>query len=73
MSGKNRRGFLRSIGRASLALALGGGVGALVARNGECPSPGLCRGCASLGACELPEAMTARQAMQDERGRTDVR
>ena len=70
----SRRHWLRSVGRLSLAAALGGGVTALVARNdAECTDPGLCRGCAELARCNLPNAASVRQAIRDKQGYTDAR
>ncbi|MFQ5808349.1 MAG: hypothetical protein ACE5JM_01915 [Armatimonadota bacterium] len=64
-----RRGFLLRMGRYALALLLGGGIGALVAREGEaCTTRDMCRGCAVLDTCDLPEALSARRAARGERG-----
>ena len=67
-TGSGRRGFLLGIGRGVLALLLGGGVGAMILRDGnECVNQGLCHGCAVLDTCRLPEAMSARQARRGQR------
>ncbi|MGD2175748.1 MAG: hypothetical protein PVJ27_10130 [Candidatus Brocadiaceae bacterium] len=64
-----RRRFLLAMGRSALALLLGGGIGALIARDGEeCTPRGMCRGCAVLDTCHLPEALAARRAGRGKRG-----
>lgn len=67
--GRGRREFLRGVGRYALALLLGGGVGAMVARDGRgCANPGICRDCAALEGCRLPQALQFRQAPRGEPG-----
>ena len=64
-SGSDRREFLRGVGRYALALLLGGGVGAMVARTGErCSVRGPCGNCAAFDGCRLPRALSAQQAMR---------
>jgi len=70
----SRRGFLLALGRYSLALLLSGGVGALsLRRRGRCEDPGFCRQCARLETCDLPVAVSLREATGDHQGRTDAR
>ena len=65
-TGPGRRGFLVAVGRYGFGLLLGGGVGAMVARDGdECINLGVCRGCAVLDTCELAEAVLARRTTRD--------
>ena len=67
----NRREFLRGVGRGSLALLLGGGVGALALRGGECTGGALCRGCAESSTCGLPDAVSLRRTERAKQGWTD--
>lgn len=61
---EGRRKFLRTLGRALLALGLGGGVAALVSRDPEkCTNQGLCRGCSELADCRLPQALSLKEAL----------
>jgi len=69
-----RRDWLRTVGRLGVAVALGGGVGALALRPGRrCEEASLCRGCALLERCELPDAASMRQAVRNEQGWIDAR
>jgi hypothetical protein len=67
-----RRGFLLTMGRYSLALLVGGGVGLLSLGRGECTDQGLCRQCALFEGCELPVAVSLRQSAEARRGWTDA-
>ena len=59
--GKDRREFLRSLGRLLVGGALALGAAALALRSGpDCPSLGTCRGCRELPGCILPQAVAAR-------------
>ena len=77
----DRRSFLLSIGRYSVAGAVLGGTGRLVfpSRGGgvRCLNPNLldCGACALLDGCALPTALAFREAATDERdaGGGDVR
>lgn len=63
----SRREFLRDLGRGALALGFGGGLAALMARDGSrCLTGELCGDCAELGGCRKPQAVTARQTLQKE-------
>lgn len=59
-----RRTFLKSIGRLLLAVGLAGGAAALLLRDPQhsCTRNGLCRGCSTFARCDLPQALSARQA-----------
>ncbi|HOS42899.1 MAG TPA: hypothetical protein PK794_04335 [Armatimonadota bacterium] len=61
----SRRAFLRSLARFAAAGALALGAGALMAkRTGEtCVSDGICTRCDTLPACKLPQALSARDAL----------
>lgn len=64
-----RREFLRWLVRGALLAGLAGGVGALTARNREtCVNQGICRGCAAFRDCELPQALSTKQAGVSEAG-----
>jgi len=54
-----------------LALLVGGGVGALALRDGECAGGALCRGCAELSTCGLPDAASLRRTEGTEQRWTD--
>ena len=64
----SRREFLRGVGRAAGGAALAALAAGLVfgrrvaARRDECVGNGLCRGCAALADCRLPEGKAARVA-----------
>jgi hypothetical protein len=62
-----RRQFLSLIARVAAAAAMVATVGSLMAREHrqgeECTSNGVCRDCASLRDCALPQAMSCRQAL----------
>lgn len=68
-----RREFLRNAGRYVLTALLGGGIGALVGRDGgerdgeKCINRGVCRGCPSVRTCHLPQAMSLKEAETRER------
>ena len=66
-----RREFLRNAGRYALTALLGGGIGALVSRDGgeseKCINEGVCRGCPRLRTCHLPQAMSLKEAEARER------
>lgn len=69
-----RRGFLLALGRYSLAVLLSAGVGGLsVRRRGRCQDPGLCRQCALLQTCDLPNAVSARESAEPGQGWNDAR
>lgn len=56
-----RRRFLQDLARWGVALGLGGGLAALVARNPQqCLSDGRCHGCPQWDGCRLPAALAAR-------------
>jgi len=60
-----RRNFLISLGRYLVLGMLGLGFGALFMRNPEkCINAGICRGCSAFRTCGLPQALSAKQAMQ---------
>jgi hypothetical protein len=62
---ENRREFLRSLGRKTALGALVLGTGSLVARPGnreECVSNGICRGCAEVAECGLPQALSFKES-----------
>ena len=60
---ESRREFFRTLGRGVLAALCLAGIGALTLKPGEtCDRNGLCRGCASLADCSLPQALSARAA-----------
>ena len=64
---QDRREFLRSGVRYALLGALAAVAGALAARRAApsqagCPQINLCRGCASLPACRLPQALEVKAA-----------
>jgi hypothetical protein len=67
----SRREFLRNAGRYALTALLGGGIGALVGRDGgeseKCINQGVCRGCRRLRTCHLPQAMSRKEAKARER------
>ncbi len=67
----SRREFLRNAGRYALTALLGGGIGALVSRDGgdgeKCINQGVCRGCPRLRTCHLPQAMSLKEAEARER------
>ncbi len=62
---KNRREFLRGLGRGAGLGALLLGVGVLVERPGsmneECVNSGICRGCSAFRGCGLPQALSAKE------------
>jgi hypothetical protein len=65
----DRRSFLRTAGRWSLAAALTGGVGALsLGRRDRCSTTELCGGCEARQTCELPQAAAFRAAEHAESG-----
>ena len=61
-----RRGFLKSLARLSVLAGMGV-AGAAFLRGrlrpiGEtCVNEGVCRGCAVLGGCGLPQALSVRE------------
>ncbi|HEY3376947.1 MAG TPA: hypothetical protein VGL77_05570 [Armatimonadota bacterium] len=59
-----RREFFRSLIRYALLTLFGGGISLLLGRRWEesCHNAGICRGCASLRICGLPQALSARAA-----------
>jgi anaerobic selenocysteine-containing dehydrogenase len=62
---RTRREFLKTAGRAALGGALGllglSLVGKAVAKPGQsCVNNSYCRGCGSLSACNLPQALSFR-------------
>ena len=62
---QDRREFLRSGVRYALLGALAAVASALAARRtsqSRCPQIKLCRGCASLPACGLPQALEIKAA-----------
>jgi hypothetical protein len=65
---QSRRQFLRRATQGGVLVALGGVV-ALAVRGrgvilpGNCPTGGLCGGCALLARCGLPAATTARESV----------
>ena len=65
----NRREFLRSGVRYALLSALAAVAGVLATRRpapsqAACPQITLCRGCASLPVCRLPQAMDVKAAQR---------
>ncbi len=63
---ENRRDFLRSAGRyglAALLLVLGEELGRRGGKRQECVNQMSCSGCAVFPGCELPQALSAKQAV----------
>jgi hypothetical protein len=58
----DRRSFLCSAARASIAAGLVGSCGLLVLRrsSGDCTKPIVCGECGKFRGCDLPKAQTAR-------------
>ena len=70
----NRREFFRS-GARYLALGVAGAVTTVLVRRGavrlpgqNCTNDGICRGCRAFEDCGLPQALSAKQVMQNRRG-----
>ena len=62
-----RREFLRDLGRGALAFGVGGGLAALILRDGSrCTKAALCGDCAEFGRCSKPQAAAARQTLQKD-------
>ena len=62
---KDRREFLRGLGRGAGLGALLLGAGVLMDRPGstneECINSGICRGCSVFRDCGLPQALSAKE------------
>jgi hypothetical protein len=69
----NRREFLRSGARYALLAGLAAVSAALVKRRGAslpgqtCLNQGICRGCGAFEDCGLPQALSAKQVLQNSR------
>jgi len=69
---QSRREFFRTCGRYAVLAMLGAFAGcAMTGRKkpkGEetCLNRGVCRGCPLLRTCQLPPALSAREAMADK-------
>jgi hypothetical protein len=61
---QSRRNFLRNAALGGLG-AITGFLG-LRSRGRACASNGYCRGCYAFDACELPQALSAKNAMNHE-------
>lgn len=62
---EGRRAFLRGVLRIAIAGGAVAGVGALATKKGQtCTNQGICRGCATFEACELPQALSAKEAQR---------
>ncbi|MHC4166465.1 MAG: hypothetical protein ACYSWQ_05870 [Planctomycetota bacterium] len=65
---RSRRELFAAVGRyAALGLLTAGAAGILakrrrLVRQGKCPSGRTCAGCEILSSCDLPGALSARQA-----------
>ena len=75
---ETRREFLRTGARrlALGALGISGGALALRKPTGQqiehtCINQGICRGCRAFSACALPQALSAKNATVQEKGRTN--
>lgn len=69
---KDRREFLRDVGRKAIASLLVFGTGSLVAKKStksieECTGDGICRGCADLTDCGLPGALSFKERDKQDR------
>jgi hypothetical protein len=74
----SRRDFLKNMGRASLLGAIGGSVGLLLFKRRfslnpahVCINQGICRGCSEFDDCILPQALSARNAIDAEQATGD--
>ncbi len=63
---RTRREFLKDIGRKAAIFGLVSGTARLVTKPGRhsesCVGSGICRDCASLSTCGLPQALSVREA-----------
>jgi hypothetical protein len=66
---QDRREWFHQMGRWISAAALAGVAGYLVMRknvsltNQTCTNKGICRGCSEFGPCNLPAALSAKEAL----------
>lgn len=63
---ESRRAFLLTLARGLVAGGLLAGAAALLAKHGgeRCNGDGICRDCAALAECGLPQALSVKEAVR---------